>query len=101
MAKAKKSESAPKKTPAKKAVAKKSTTTTSASQPMVDTTLAAQNAAKLLAAKLPHKAGTGGGSSAPQSAMFKNLKEGLSKPHLTGLDNILDKSAQSGGKPSN
>jgi hypothetical protein len=102
MAKAKKSESAPKKAPAKKAVAKKSAAPTS--QPMVDTTLAAQNAAKLLAAGLPHKAATSGGapsSSKNESALFKNLKQNISKPHLTGLDNILDKSSGGDGKRSN
>ena len=58
MAKAKKTESAAKPAPnkavAKKAPAKKPTA--AGSGPMVDTTLAAQNAAKHLAAGIPHKA---------------------------------------------
>jgi hypothetical protein len=106
MAKAKKSESAPnpaaKKAPAKKVAAKKSAAPTS--QPMVDTTLAAQNAAKHLAAGLPRKAAASSGGSSPaknESAMFKNLKQNISKPHLTGLDGILDKSSHTDSKRSN
>jgi hypothetical protein len=100
MAKAKKSEGGTKKTPAKKSAAKKPTAP--GGQPVVDTTLAAQNAAKQLAARIPHKAATPGGASArPQSAMFKNMKQGLSKPHLSGLDGILDKSAPTDTKRSN
>jgi hypothetical protein len=110
MAKAKKTESSKKpeakKEAAKKAPAKKPATTKKsagpATAPLVDTTLAAQNAAKLLAAGLPHKAATSGAPSSgkSESALFKNLKEGLSKPHLTGLDSVLDKSAP-GDKRSN
>src|SRR4051794_23666486 len=101
MAKAKKSEtgskSTPKKAPAKKAAAKTTAKTSAApaGQPMVDTNLAAQNVAKLMAAGVPHKAASPAGGNAPaqtESAMFKNLKQGLSKPHLTGLNGILDKS---------
>jgi hypothetical protein len=103
MAKAKKTETAAK-TPAKKAPAKKTAAkkqaAAPAAAPMVDTTLAAQNAAKLLAAGLPRKSATGTGSK-PNSALFKNLKEGLAKPHLTGLDGILDKSAPTDAKRSN
>src|SRR5438034_8257168 len=113
MAKAKKSESsktsAAKKEAAKKAPAKKPATTKKsaglASQPLVDTGLAAQNAARHLAAGLPHKAATTGGGvssgSKSESSMFKNLKQGLAKPHLTGLDSVLDKSAPTDSKRSN
>jgi hypothetical protein len=113
MAKAKKSESskkpAAKKEAAKKTPAKKPATTKKSaglgSQPMVDTTLAAQNAALHLAAGLPHKAATSGGAvpsgAKTESSMFKNLKQGLAKPHLTGLDNLLDKSAPTDTKRSN
>src|SRR3954454_19572491 len=113
MAKAKKSEPskkpAAKKEPAKKAPAQQPATTKKSaglgSQPMVDTTLASQNAALHLAAGLPHKAAaTGGGTSSgakSESSMFKNLKQGLAKPHLTGLDNLLDKSAPTDTKRSN
>ncbi len=55
----KKSESSPKsaaKSPAKKPVAKKPALPTS--QPLVDTTLAAQNVARMMAAGLPHKTAT-------------------------------------------
>src|SRR5438067_2735885 len=113
MAKAKKSESskkpAAKKEAAKKAPAKKPATTKKSAgpstNPHVDTTLAAQNAAKQLAAGLPRKAATAGGAPSSgnrsESSMFKNLKQGLAKPHLTGLDNLLDKSAPTDSKRSN
>lgn len=113
MAKAKKSESskkpAAKKEAAKKAPARKPATTKKSAGlgtgPLVDTTLAAQNAARFLAAGLPHKAATSGGaassSTRSESSMFKNLKQGLAKPHLTGLDNLLDKSAPTDTKRSN
>src|SRR4051794_6146731 len=69
--------------PAKKVAAKKQAAPTA--DPMVNTTLAAQNAAKHLAAGLPRKAGSTGAMQ-PESSTFKNLKQGLAKPHLTGLD---------------
>ena len=90
--------SAAKKAPAKKAAAKKSM---SAGDPMVNTTLAAQNAAKQLAAGLPHKAVGSAGSAQPESSTFKNLKQGLAKPHLSGLDGILNKSGPADSKRSN
>src|SRR5262245_50818509 len=101
MAKAKKSEKSEK--PAKKAPAKK----VAAKKPppmaggmMVDTGLAAQNAARLLAAGLSLKSSAPAKSS-NESSVFKNLKENLAKPHLSGLDSILDKSAPADTKRSN
>lgn len=91
--------SAPKKSPAKKGGAKKAAAP--AGNPMVNTTLAAQNAAKLLAAGLPHKAGGTSTAMQPESSTFKNLKQGLAKPHLSGLDGILNKSAPPDTKRSN
>jgi hypothetical protein len=103
MAKAKKSESskasAAKKAPARKAPAKKSAAP--AGQPLVDTGLAAQNAAKLLAAGLPRKSGDSTTPAKTESSVFKNLKQGLAKPHLTGLDSVLDKSGPTDTKRSN
>jgi hypothetical protein len=76
--------------------------------PMIDTGLAAQAAAKMLVAGFQSKntsagagAGTSGaGAARPQSAMFRQIKEGLTKPHLSGMENVLDKSAPGGGKRS-
>ncbi len=96
------SEKAPaKKSPAKKAIAKKQSASTS--QPLVDTTLAAQNVARMMAAGLPHKTATAPsmGSNKTESTMFKNLKQGLSKPHLSGLDSLLDKGAPAENRKSN
>jgi hypothetical protein len=104
MAKAKKSESAEKKepatkdttakkaAPAKKAATKKPATSAAGGQPLVDTGLAAQNAAKLLVAGLPTKAAGSAGGPKSESSLFKSLKQGLAKPHLSGLDSVLDKS---------
>jgi hypothetical protein len=92
MAKAKKSESesspAPKKAPAKKAPAKKPV---GGGSPLIDTSLAAENAARMLVAGRNRPAGN---SNAPmqESAMFKQLKAGLNKPHATAMSNLLDKS---------
>jgi len=103
MAKAKKSESsgasASKKPAAKKTPAKKSAPT-AMGQTQVDTGLAAQNAARHLMAGLPRKAGAPA-PSRTESSVFKNLKQGLAKPHLTGLDSVLDKSGPADTKRSN
>ena len=75
----------------------------SGASPMIDTNLAAQAAAKMLTAGLPSRNAAGGasggaGGGKPQSAMFKQMKDGLSKPHLSGMNNLLDKSAPTGSK---
>lgn len=53
----------------------------------IDTSLAAEAAAKLLAAKFNKSAGT----EKPESAMFRQMKEGLNKPHSTAMSNLLEK----------
>lgn len=99
MAKAKSNSSGSSK-PAKKPGAKKSPAKKSqgGGEHQVDTTLAAQNAARHLMAGIGNKPaaaamGTGSTGAKNESSMFKNLKQGLAKPHLSGLDGILDKSA--------
>ncbi len=95
MAKANKSTSAesnlPKKSAAKKAVAKPATkaASTAAGFPSIDTSLAAENAAKQLVAGLGKKNAAEGSGSKPESSMFKQLKSGLNKP--SGMSNMLDK----------
>jgi hypothetical protein len=96
---------APKTTaPATTAVAKKGGTAAKSSKPaaptpaapLIDTSLAAQAAAQMLAAGLnkgTSTASTAGDSPARQeSAMFKQLKAGLNKPHSTTMSNLLEKS---------
>ncbi len=109
MAKAKKSEKSEKpaakaetaesKPAAKKSAApakKKSTTTTTASQgtPLVDTNLAAQTAARMLAAgahaKQPQQ---GQQATKSESSIFKQLKAGLNKPAASTMGGLLDKSS--------
>ncbi|HVT90304.1 MAG TPA: hypothetical protein VHD56_15740 [Tepidisphaeraceae bacterium] len=93
MAKAKKSEtkseSAPKKAPAKKSA--KPAAKAPAGMPMVDTDLAAQSAARMLMARKNSSSGNSAAPS-PESAMFKQLKAGLNKPHAATMSNVLEKS---------
>jgi hypothetical protein len=61
---------------------------------MIDTSLVAQNAAAMLAAGLKKSDAPANQQNAPrsESAMFKQLKAGLNKPHSTTMSNLLDKS---------
>jgi hypothetical protein len=98
MAKSKKSESA-----AAGAVKKKggkTPATAPAGQPLVDTNLAAQAAAKRVVAGLA-PASVSGGAPMAESASFKHLKDSLSKPAASGLAGMLDKTAGPGQKKSN
>jgi hypothetical protein len=62
------------------------------SVPLIDTSLAAENAAKMLAAGVNLRASaTSGSASKPESAMFKQLKSGLNKPSAAAMNNLLDK----------
>jgi hypothetical protein len=57
----------------------------------VDTNLAAESAARLLAARVSTKAGCADALAQPESSMFKQLKGGLSKPAGQAMSNLLDK----------
>jgi hypothetical protein len=62
--------------------------------PLIDTSLAAENAARMLAAGVSAKPIAGSNRPAPQrqeSSLFKQLKSGLNKPHSTAMNNLLDK----------
>lgn len=62
--------------------------------PLIDTSLAAENAARMLAAGVSAKPVAGSTKPAPQrqeSSLFKQLKSGLNKPHSTAMNNLLDK----------
>jgi hypothetical protein len=89
-AKSKKSEGSPEGA-AKKPAAKKSIKPTSAGPGMIDTSLAAQSAARMLAGGF-NKPGGASASVKPESAMFKQMKAGLNKPHSSAMSNMLDKS---------
>jgi hypothetical protein len=97
MAKAKKSEAAPTAVGAKKKSVKTKEVTPAAA-PLVDTNLAAESAAKRVAAGLAPATTT---SNAPvkESAAFKHLKDSLNKP--SGLAGMLDKTAGPLQKHSN
>jgi hypothetical protein len=57
----------------------------------VDTNLAASSAARLLAARAAAKPAEKSASAKPESAMFKQLKDGLQKPAGQTMSNLLDK----------
>jgi hypothetical protein len=58
--------------------------------PLIDTGLAAQTAAAMVAHRVAGGAApTGAGSTGQESSTFKSLKEGLSKPTAGGLGGIL------------
>lgn len=73
-----------KKAPAKKPAAPKSAP---ALMGGIDTSLAAETAARMLGAKF-NKAGTG---TKPESAMFRQMKAGLNKSSTTAVSNLLEK----------
>lgn len=77
--------------PKKKPAAKKAAATAPAAMQSVDTSLAAENAARMLVSKFNKPAGAKA-TPAPESAMFRQLKEGLNKPHSAAMSNLLDKS---------
>lgn len=101
MAKAKKSEKSEEKAESKPAAkkaapAKKKSTTTAAPQgtPLVDTNLAAQTAARMLAAGAHAKqAQQGQQPQKSESSLFKQLKAGLNKPAGSTMGGLLDKSS--------
>lgn len=98
MAKAKKTEGAP--AGAAKKKSGKTEPSAPAVQPLVDTNLAAQAAAKRVVAGLaPGSVGTG--APMAESASFKHLKDSLNKPASSTLAGMLDKTAGPGQKKSN
>ena len=63
------------------------------SSPLIDTSLAASSAARMLVAGLggnknPKPTGQ---PSKPESSLFKQMKSGLNKPHSATMDSLLDK----------
>ena len=77
--------------PAKKKPAK-SAGTAAGGAPAIDTSLAANAAAAFVANRIATK-NTGAGAKVESSA-FKQLKENLNKPHVQGLNTVLDNSSQ-------
>jgi hypothetical protein len=67
--------------------------------PMVDTSLAAQAAARMLFSKRPGSQST---DDKKESSLVKQIKSDLNKPHASAVSNVLNKSAPAGSpKPSN
>ena len=94
MAKAKKSESAPKKSGKAAEKGKAATPRATSAAPMVDTNLAAQAAAKMLVAKKSESSAStrkGGG-------LINQLKAQLNRQSSASVSGMLDKSAPTGAK---
>ena len=90
--------------PAKKAAPKKASVAAAAastSMPLIDTDIAAQNAAAMLLNRPASEGATSGtGDSAKESATFKNLKDQLANPKPASLSNLFGPSGdqkKSGG----
>ncbi len=102
MAKAKKSESAA--TPAGgKKKADRAKPPVASQGPAIDTGLAAESAAKRVAAGFGVIGAVSASSGAPahESTSFKSFKENINKPASAGLASILDKTAGPGQKKPN
>jgi hypothetical protein len=89
--------------PKKKATKAKAPATAAPSTPLIDTGLAAENAAKMIVAKVAasptsNQPAAGG---AKETAAFKNLKANLNKPASSTMSNFLDKTAGPGQKKQN
>ncbi len=94
MAKAKKESGSKNGGSNKKAPAKKTAPAIGDPAIFVDTHLAAESAARLLAAGVSTKAASDASVAGPahqESSMFKQLKGGLSKPAGQAMSNLLDK----------
>src|SRR5438477_1319402 len=74
------------------AAAKKKPARSAGGAPAIDTGLAANAAAAFVGNRL--SANRGGAGTKPESSAFKQLKENLNKPHVQGLNNVLDNSSQ-------
>lgn len=104
MAKAKKTEStpdtAPKATP-KKAVAKKAAPKPAApnASPLIDTNLAAQNAARMLTARASGSAPSSQ-EGKKETSTFKQMKESFAKPHAASMNSLLNNTVSPGAKKS-
>jgi len=84
---------AAKKPAAKKAIAKAAKGSATPSSPLIDTSLAAQNAAKLVAQRDTLGEPREGEQRQPESSAFKQLKENLNKPHSQAPASFLQKTA--------
>ena len=79
----------------------KSTSTTSSAMPMVDTDLAAQAAAQMLAAGLGRRdQNAQSDEDKREGSLIRQLKADLNKGHAQTVSNVLDKGAPQGTKRS-
>jgi hypothetical protein len=85
---------APKKAPARKAPAKAKAPAAPAGMPTIDTSLAAQTAAKLVKNRDRLQAGKGAGAGTQhESSSFKQLKDSVNKPSMHGPTSFLQNTA--------
>jgi hypothetical protein len=76
----------------KKADGNKKPATPAPGGPQVDTSAAAQAAARMVSAKGTGMGGapTGDQPHKSETSLFKQMKENLAKPHVSGVDNFLN-----------
>ena len=84
-----------------KAAAKSAAPAVPSAPPMVDTRLAAQAAAKMLAARATGVVNTTSGGNKKETSTFKQMKESLANPHSTSVGNMLNNLASNDPKKSN
>ncbi len=109
MAKAKKSETpvpeTPKKPAAKvkaaKAVLKPVAKVAAPVAPMVNTSLAAETAARMIGAKAGGFNAVVSGGPKKETSAFKQMKESFTKPHAAGVGNMLNSTISTAAKKSN
>ena len=68
--------------------------------PVFDTNLAAQSAARMLMARKKGLVSAEPTAPAAGSSAFKQLKESLAKPHISGMDDMLNTTAPSESRKS-
>ncbi len=85
---------------AKKSAAAGKAPAGASSEPMIDTGIAAQAAARMLLARSAGKA-VPAAKPAEESAGFKHLKEEAGKPHQQVMDALLNKTAPASAKRNN
>ena len=104
MAKARKTEKpdgAPAAATKKKAEKKTEKKAPQAAAPLIDTALAAEAAARMVAARAAGTVPAPAAEAQGESSLFKQLKENLAHPHASSVDSFLNNTTNPSSRPSN
>lgn len=101
MAKSKKSETPARKPPAKAAPTAKAAKPAGPAVPMVNTSLAAEAAARMVTAKAAGVNPAAPAGEKKETAAFKQLKQSFAKPHAASVGNVLNSTISPAAKKSN